>query len=134
MKRHINWNTLHGLCEELAEKVKHAKFSSVYGVPRGGLVPATIISHYLDIPLVTELDEHGGVYDVLVVDDIADSGKKIKDFDYKIRTATLFVNEERCKHYPDFFVEKTRDWIVFPFEYDHKDTISEVKFHARRYA
>jgi hypoxanthine phosphoribosyltransferase len=132
MKRHINWRTFHGLCEELADKIAHAKFKSVYGYPRGGLIPATIISHYLNIPLITELDENAGVYETILIDDIADSGKTLKALDHKVRTATLFVNKNRCKYYPDFFVEETSNWIVFPYEYDN-DSVSEVSYKPRRY-
>lgn len=28
----------------------------LYGIPRGGLIPATILSHYLNLPLITHLD------------------------------------------------------------------------------
>jgi hypoxanthine phosphoribosyltransferase len=127
-KKHIDWNYFHSMCEKLANKVKHANFKAVYGIPRGGLIPATIISHYLDIPLLTEYDdENTGVYDVLVIDDIADSGNTLKELNYLRRRATLFVNKERCKHYPDFFVEETDEWVVFPYEYN-KDTVSQVRF------
>ena len=125
MKENISWQHIHNLCEQLAENVRHAKFRAVYGIPRGGLIPATIISHYLNIPLVNSYEEDCDPYDVLVVDDIADSGNKLKELPDHMRRGTIFVNEERCKFYPDFFVSKTINWIVFPWEYE-EDTVSRV--------
>jgi hypoxanthine phosphoribosyltransferase len=128
MRRHVNkidWRHFHIMCERLGNKISHAKFQSIYGHPRGGIITATIISHYLNIPLVTKIEKEMGVYDVIIIDDIANTGKTLKGIDYFRQTATLFVNETRCKYYPDFFVEKTKDWIVFPYGYE-EDVVSKA--------
>ena len=44
----------------------------VYGIPRGGLIVAVLVSHKLGIPLITSLrDMYGKKF--LVVDDIVDT-------------------------------------------------------------
>lgn len=60
---------------------------------------------------------------ILVVDDLVDSGKSIdfvinmlkKEVPATIKTATLFY-KKRSTIKPDYYVEETEDWIVFPWE------------------
>lgn len=62
---------------------------------------------------------------LLIVDDIADSGKTLAWVTCMlktalphadIRTATLFYKEASSIFKPDYYVEVTEDWIVFPWE------------------
>ena len=62
---------------------------------------------------------------ILVADDIVDSGKtfefvtsllKSKLPNAEIKTAALFYKPESSVVQPDFYVEKTDQWIVFPWE------------------
>ena len=87
------------LSKSIARAVKKDKVTHVLGLARGGLVPATIISYKLKVPLLsyavstyedtTKTNEFKVVQDVnfsslakgsklLVVDDICDSGDTIK--------------------------------------------------------
>lgn len=67
---------------------------------------------------------------LLIVDDVFDSGRSIEAFKRElrarcrrntpatIRTATVFYKPSRnvTTEEPDFFVEETEDWLVFPHE------------------
>lgn len=63
---------------------------------------------------------------VLLVDDIAETGDTMKQISeiivkqYKakeLKIATLGVNKDKCKFYPDFYVvEEKGEWVVFPWE------------------
>lgn len=65
---------------------------------------------------------------VLLVDEIAETGDTLEKIsqilkkEYKageLKTATLWVNKDKCKFYPDFFVINNQDeWVVFPWEKD----------------
>ena len=65
---------------------------------------------------------------VLLVDEIVETGdtlKKISDIlinEYKVgelKTATLGVNTDKCKFFPDFYsFEEKGEWVVFPWEKD----------------
>lgn len=90
------------------------KPSGVFGLPRGGLIPAVIISHDLDIPLLA-----APAPGCLIVDDIADTGvtlKHYKDSGYKI--AVLVHKFHTSSVTPDFSGIQTNDpnWVVFPWE------------------
>lgn len=74
------------------------------------------------LPVHTE--DYKGFKSILVVDDIADTGDTLKfvtDILQKdltiatIKTAVLFY-KLKSKVMPDYYVEETADWIVFPWE------------------
>jgi hypoxanthine-guanine phosphoribosyltransferase len=78
----------------------------------------------LNLDVVTERVQASDV--LLIVDDICDSGATLKSLREKLEsktgalvmTATLFHAEERNKtdEAPDFWIEKTDKWVVFPHE------------------
>ena len=108
------------LIYQLVEKIKlyEKRFDCVYGVPRGGLIPAVYISYQLNIPLKTYLNLNENV---LIVDDICDTGKTFsnikKDSKGFLKFATLFKHKD-CDFNVDFYVEENDKWIVFPYEND----------------
>lgn len=99
------------------------KFKSVYGVPRGGLVPAVYLSHLLDIPIVQQ-PEKG----TLIVDDIIDSGQTLKMYhNMRYSTATIYYHTQSLFE-PDIWVYlKTDEWIMFPWETDKTSKIDYLE-------
>ena len=47
-KKYLTWSQVEGLVEELATQVKSefTNIDSIYGIPRGGLIPAVMLSHH----------------------------------------------------------------------------------------
>lgn len=81
----------------------------VYGVPRGGLVPAAIVAGVLELPLT---DCPGR--QTLVVDDLVDSGKTAETyhnhmFDALFRKSWSPDRWQHCEHLHD-------NWLIFPWE------------------
>lgn len=120
-KCYVTWSNIESFCEVLVDRVKmeKRKFSGVYGLPRGGLIPAVIISHKLNIPLLL-----APTNECLIVDDIADSGRSLIHFTEndtqfnKYYIATIFYHERSIVK-PDFYMyDKEDKWIVFPWEDD----------------
>lgn len=95
----------------------HARYTGVYGVPRGGLVLAVMVSHRLGIPLL--LSPATGC---LVVDDIADSGQTLvglasQKYSHQALDVMVFVRKTRCPlDLPCLIADQSDDWIVFPWE------------------
>jgi hypoxanthine phosphoribosyltransferase len=127
-KRKIEWPEYLEMVGKLCRKLKASKikFKYVHGVPRGGLIPAVIISNALNIQMVDEwflttLDSIEGTK--LIVDDIVDTSQTmvhtLSGFreDEKVFTATLFKHK-KCKFVPDFYIETNDKWIIFPYERD----------------
>jgi hypoxanthine phosphoribosyltransferase len=94
-KMYIEWHQFHLMIDALADKIKQSDWKPDYivGLTRGGLIPATILSHRLKAPLETlkvslrdgGQPEHNfwmatDAYDkkkILIVDDLNDSGNTI---------------------------------------------------------
>ena len=85
---------------------------AIYGVPRGGLVPAVCLSHRLGIPLVSSPDRPG---DTLVVDDILDTGSTYRRLSY---AATYYLVLLARQALPKVVYGRMYDgpWVEFPWE------------------
>ena len=128
--RHIDWKMFEALCIDLSETIEmmNYKYEYIFGIPRGGLVPATMLSHLLEIPMITNLYDYKINDDttILIVDDIVDSGSTMECY-HRYDTAAVFWKNELSKG-PQYCAEhaKTDEWIVFPWEQQTSDSISKV--------
>jgi len=89
---------------------------SIYGIPRGGTLIATMLS-YRGCKLTTEPPKTP-IENIIIVDDIADSGETLKEWaDKGFQTAALFFRGS-CKHIPQFFshIISAADYVKFPYE------------------
>lgn len=90
----ISWIDIEIGCDDLVRQFKrdNKKFDIIVGISRGGLIPSTILSHKLDIPLAVvsiKNDEYmtnekiafhnkfKKEWRILIVDDIYDNGNSI---------------------------------------------------------
>ena len=102
---------------KIADFLKDKHVKKVYGVPRGGLIPAVMLSHFLEIPLILNKKEIDG--ETVIVDDIVDTGKTISKLPRRGRLVSLFYKPHSIIT-PDFYARKAEndEWVVFPFETD----------------
>ncbi len=111
----------------------HFKPDLVIGLVRGGAVPATMLSHLLDVPCyLVNKDEQThilpGFTNAIVIDDINDTGKAMTDiynylshdYDGNIKYAALISNSTSSFELDYFGVDinKLDDpcWVIFPWE------------------
>jgi len=125
-KTFINWNYIEAAINRLAIDIERSnkKISYIKGIQRGGLIPAVLLSHRLNIPMVSN-----GVLDnsMLVVDDICDSGKTLTELKkYKCYTATIHYKPSAIIK-PDFYYDIVPEnkWIVYPWEREDSKTIPD---------
>ena len=121
----VSWKWVDEQIEVLANKIPKDKFKSVAGVPRGGLIPAVMLSHKLGIGYTpfNHLQEYNDK--VLIVDDISDSGETLTQIGGKgYSTATLCFRYS-TQYTPDYYGEEIDNdrWIVFPWEENDSKTI-----------
>lgn len=119
----------------------------VYGITRGGLIPAVHSSHYFGVPMETvkvstyDGSEYGdcssivndlrGGKMVLLVDDICDTGNTLKYIASQVDSfnldnlvvVTLIHNQGQNNFIPDYYgleINKVEEpcWVVFPWEQD----------------
>ncbi len=142
--RYIGWPEYGNLTEALAEKVRSSgkTFDLVIGIARGGIPVAMVVSDRLGVKIDTiTVKSYSGIAErgsirilsaptedikgkhVLLVDDLVDQGDtmiRAKGFLNEsgasvVETAVLF-EKPWSKAHPDYFLETTEEWIVFPFE------------------
>ena len=122
----ISYDEVVNACDEIAKWVKDSgiEFSGIWGPPRGGLVPGVILSHKTGLKLFNE----PRVRPLLVVDDIADTGKTLNFYDEtfgKGYIVTIHEHEQSIVK-PDYSVINKRDkWIVYPWETEDSEEIQD---------
>ncbi|MEI0797663.1 phosphoribosyltransferase [Brachyspira intermedia] len=121
----ITWENIDKAIEVLAKQIEDSKihYEVIYGLARGGLVPAVMLSHRLKIPMVLNMEEVWRLKvknkAALIVDDISDTGETLKYFDdQKFDIATLFVREHTSKIKPRYSYKNINhdNWLLFPWE------------------
>lgn len=105
-------------------EIKH-----IHGVPRGGLIPAVMLSHKLNIPLTPcNWDMHSNdAIHTLVVDEICDSGKTLAEY-HKVGCLIATIHYKKSAIItPDFHCDEITDneWVVYPWEDMNADTIQD---------
>ncbi len=129
-KLHLSWKRYSNYVDEVAKSILREDnvYSDIYGIPRGGLIPAVMLSHILNIRVITDVGEISEK--TLICDDINDSGKTLEDFldlfNFSLDVAVI-INNDHSSFLPKYigFENKKCLWISFPYESEN-DTISEV--------
>jgi hypoxanthine phosphoribosyltransferase len=140
----IDWKEYHALARNLAASLlsQTPPFDLIVAISRGGLTLGHLLSDFLRIPIATitiqsytDIQTHGEVTiteklrtpirgkRVILVDDVADSGKTMKramSYLKKLRpaditTATMFY-KPHSDYRPDIYTKQTSAWILFPYE------------------
>jgi len=142
----ISWNKIYDLSIRLAEKIRKSNFvpDLIIGIARGGWIVARLLSDLLDIDDVGSVriqfyrsvgvTYHEPVVSqpvsisvekkrVLLCDDVSDTGYSLKTAIEHIKergaeivkTATLH-QKSKTVLIPDYWVEKTDAWIIYPWE------------------
>lgn len=115
-KEFVTWSQVEDFIDELKKHFCNVKFSGVYGVPKGGMVIASMIAYNFNIPLL--MAPYAGC---LVVDDTADTGKTLRHYQEKgYKIATLYWKKS-SEVTPDYYMFEKKDaWVVFPWERGEK--------------
>ena len=126
-KIYLTWGDIDALVNVLTIEIANKRFQidSIAGLPRGGLIPAVILSHKLNLPLVSEPTRK-----TLIVDDICDSGetflKLLKQHPFNL-FACLHYKPHTSKFPPDIWAElyEVDNWLVYPWENENADAIQD---------
>lgn len=152
---HLTWMDVQRLSEKLADQIAESGFRPdiIVAVSRGGFDPARILSDELNIRSLASLQViyYAGINErndkpqvkyplnadisglnVLVVDDVADSGnslKVVKEYidslgPREVKMATLH-HKPWSSFEPDFFAESVDKWIIYPWE--PRESIEDIR-------
>ncbi|MEM3464182.1 MAG: phosphoribosyltransferase [Candidatus Bathyarchaeia archaeon] len=148
------WNQIYKMLIQIAEKIRKDNFKPdvIVGVSRGGWPPARVLSDLLENPNLAnvKVEFYVGVAEtkgeptltqpvsvnvagkrVLVVDEVADTGKSLKlirehlqnEGAVEVRIAAVYLKPWSIIK-PDYYARETSRWIVFPWEI--KETIRKI--------
>jgi uncharacterized protein len=125
-KTFISWTEINDLLDDIQRQIKDSgeKFEMIAGVTRGGLVPAVMLSHRLNLPMMAIAAENAILpislaKKTLIVDEIYDTGKTIrglKQVNPLTQFAVLYHNIGLDEL--QYYGRKMRldNWLVFPWE------------------
>ena len=124
----VSWQQIEHGTYLISEWVKKQKinFKGIWAPPRGGLIPGIMISHQTklelldrtEVKLFKDKDMLKSYKPLLIIDDIADTGKTLQYFSNvnNVYIATLFYHDQ-CSFKPDYWVfKKNNQWIEYPWE------------------
>lgn len=141
----LDWVDIHSLVDKLCNQIEKLgvleNIKSIMGLPRGGLIPAVIISHKLNIPLITSIPNYFEltpefIKETLIIDDICDSGETLTELNNKIPnifpqfiTGVLHYKPHTSCISPHYYAEihKGDEWIVYPWENINSKAIQDYK-------
>ncbi|MCQ2913929.1 MAG: xanthine phosphoribosyltransferase [Alphaproteobacteria bacterium] len=136
----VSWGELHRDVRDLVKKLLKSgkKYKKIVGICRGGMIPATIMAEELnvrdlqalccssyegmnrgDVKMIGDIDIKDSE-DVLIVDDLVDSGKTAEFVKKAYPKATLAViyAKPNGKSKADVYCRDVPqdNWVVFPWE------------------
>lgn len=122
-KIYLSWDDTINLVDKLCEKIiiEQPNIDSVFGLKRGGLIPAVMISHKLNLPWSDVMYPN-----TLVVDDICDSGVTLKNC-IRGYTAVLYHKPHTSLYTPNLYAEihSGNEWLFFPWERTDSEQIQD---------
>ena len=121
MKVNVSWQDIEEYINYVYDFYKDKNITGVYGLPRGGLIFAVLLSHKLDIPMLM-----APVENCIIIDDICDTGESLLHYQNnssgdranKYHITTMFYKKNDLVKPELWFKEKENKWIVYPWEVD----------------
>lgn len=122
-KIYLSWDDTIDLIDELCEKIitEQPNIDSVFGLKRGGLIPAVMVSHRLGLPWSDVM-----LPNTLVVDDICDTGVTLKNC-IGGYTAVLHYKPHTSCYKPDIYaiIHEGNEFIYYPWERKDSEPIQD---------
>ena len=113
-KIYLSWDDTINLVDKLCEKIitEQPNIDSVFGLKRGGLIPAVMVSHKLNLPWSDVMYPN-----TLVIDDICDTGITLKNI-IGCNTAVLHYKPHTSCFRPNVYaaIHEGDEWIIYPWE------------------
>ena len=119
----LSWKWVDEQLNNIGDKLENTDgLEFVAGIPRGGLIPAVMMSHAFGIKYISyssakmlpgELKQK-----TLIIDDISDSGKTLAEADKEGFITAALALRVGTQTIPNFVGETINDdrWLVFPWE------------------
>lgn len=118
----LDWTTIVEACDRLASMLdtwRTPAHTRVYGVPRGGMLPAALIAQRLGLPMTSSPSPH----DTLIIDDLIDGGSTLGPWVEQGYTCAVLYRKASSPTLPPTLVGQVLEdgWVVFPWEVGTED-------------
>lgn len=122
-KIYLCWADINDLIDNICEKIPFnlPNIDSIHGIPRGGLIPAVLISHKLGLPYVNAIGPN-----TLIIDDICDSGVTLENSP-GVYTAVLHYKPHTSCFQPNLWskLHEGDEWLIYPWETKNSEPIQD---------
>lgn len=121
-KLYLSWSDIQQAVDTICEAILASELgiTSVTGLKRGGLIPAVMVSHKLNLPWSDVI-----LPGTLVIDDICDTGETLKNIAEGVPTAVLHY-KPTANIQPTFYAKEVgEEWIVYPWERRDSEAIQD---------
>lgn len=129
-KIYVTWEEIEELVDLLSKQITQSGYQIeyIFGLQRGGLIPAVMLSHKLSIPMTQDPTRQN----ILIVDDICDSGKTFHKFSLTYpnsKFACLHFKPHTSSFTPNFSANKffSDAWLIYSWEREDSQTIQDYK-------
>ena len=115
-KEIIDWVEIQDWVDILSEKIKGKNYTGIYGIPRGGIIIATLLSYRTGLPLLLAPQSN-----CLIVDDDASTGITLLPYCNRFDIALMYKNPN-CNIVPTYLYKEYGEvYKVFIWNEDNKN-------------
>lgn len=109
----LEWSDIDEVRDRALQLYSRVPLTGVYGVPRGGLPLAVILSHALAVPMLQE-----PTFGMLWIDDIVDKGNTFSRMRlrFQFEPAFAWVTRWPRQNLESVLTVTDGAWVVFPWE------------------
>ena len=121
-KIYLSWNWVEDQINKIGDKLEGMDLEFVSGIPRGGLIPAIMMSHAYDIKYISYSSAKMLPLELrrktIAIDDISDTGRTLAEADSLNFITSSLCTRVGTKTLPRLTGELISgdEWLVFPWE------------------
>lgn len=123
-----SWNDIDRAINFLSFLLRNESIDFITGVPRGGIIPAVMLSHKMNIKYIDKLPIDKILSsNIAIVDDICDSGNTINQYN-EVGFITICIDKKHSSVVsPNYFSYIAPDdkYIVYPWENPESEPIAD---------
>lgn len=102
-KQIIDWVEIQDYINVLSQQIKDKNYIGIYGIPRGGLILATLLSYKTGLPLLSAPSKN-----CLIMDDDASTGVTLLPYIGRFDVALMYKNPD-CSITPTYLYKEYDD-------------------------
>jgi len=123
----MTYNEIIEDAKKLALKIVFSKYCAIHPIPAGGIAVAVAMNEILKYKMlsVEEYKNYPNKSEVLVIDDLVDSGKTVER--YPESDVAVLYKKVHCPITPKYYLKEIgSEWVTFPHEKDKDGVLDHL--------